>query len=94
MLEWKVEFTYEGEEDLDKLDKEIKERVLDKIKWLRDNFNQIILLPLSEEWRGFFKLRVGDWRVIYDVDNLKREITIHRVDKRDKIYKRKIGKIN
>lgn len=89
MLKWKIEFTYEGQEDLDKLNKQIRERVLDKIIWTRDNFDQTIPLSLTEEWRGFFKLRVGDWRVVYDIERLKRRITIHRIDRRDKIYKRK-----
>lgn len=88
-MSWKVIFTYEGQRDLDKLNKQVRKRVLDKIIWLGDNFDQIIPLPLSKEWRDLFKLRVGDWRVIYDVDNLKKEIIIHRIDRRDKVYKRK-----
>lgn len=86
---WKVIFTYEGEEDLNKLDKSVRERVLNKVIWLGDNFDQVIALPLSKEWRGFYKLRVGDWRVIYDIDDSRRQITIHRIDRRDKVYKRK-----
>ena len=56
---------------------------------MRDNFNQIDPLSLSSEWQGFFKLRIGEWRVIYDIDNNIKEITIHKIDKRDKVYKRK-----
>ena len=89
MAQWKIEFTFEGEEDLAKLDESVRKRVIKKILWLRDNFDQIIPLPLSGEWRGFFKLRIGSWRVIYEIDEFKKEITIHRIDKRDKIYKRK-----
>jgi len=89
MPEWKVIFTVEAEEDLKKLDKQIQKGVIEKIIWLRDNFDQIIPLPLGGKWQGFFKLRIGKWRVIYEVENLKRQITIHRIDKRDKIYKRK-----
>ncbi|OGZ18380.1 MAG: hypothetical protein A2V72_02095 [Candidatus Nealsonbacteria bacterium RBG_13_37_56] len=88
-MDWDVNFTYEGKEDLEKLSGEVRERVFNKIVWLKNNFGQIVSLPLSNEWRGFFKLRVGDWRVIYDIDNKLKEITIHRIDKRDKVYKRK-----
>lgn len=89
MPKWKIEFTFEGEEDLAKLDKAIQKRVIEKILWLRDNFDQIVPLPLSGEWQGFFKLRVGNWRVIYEIEELKKQIIIHRIDKRDKIYKRR-----
>ncbi len=88
MPQWKVKFTIEAKEDLDKLDKQIRRRVVEKILWLRDNFDQILPLPLSNKWQGFFKLRVGDWRVIYEIKDSKKQITIHQIDKRDKIYKK------
>jgi len=87
MPQWKVKFTIEAEEDLDKLDKQIRNRVIGKILWLKDNFDQLLPLPLGGKWQGFFKLRVGDWRIIYEVEDLKKQITIHRIDRRDKIYK-------
>lgn len=89
MSQWKVDFTCEAEDDLDKLDKQIRKRVIEKTLWLRDNFDQIIPLPLGGRWQGFFKLRVGDWRVIYEIEDLKKQITIHLIDRRDKIYKRR-----
>ena len=89
MPQWKIKFTFEAEEDLGKLDKQIRKRVIGKILWLRDNFDQIIPLPLGSRWQGFFKLRVGDWRVVYEVEDFKKQITIHQIDRRDKIYKRR-----
>lgn len=89
MPQWKVKFTVEAEKDLDKLDKQIRERVLEKILWLKDNFDQIIPLPLGGRWQGFFKLRVGDWRVIYEVEDVKKRLTIHLIDHRDKVYQRR-----
>jgi len=56
---------------------------------MRKNFDQITPLPLGDKWRGFFKLRIGDWRVVYEIEISKRLITIHYIDHRDKIYKRK-----
>ena len=88
MSGWRVIFTIEAEEDLDRLDKQVRKRVIEKILWLRNNFEQIIPLPLGGKWQGFFKLRVGDWRIIYETENSLKQIIIHRIDKRDKIYKR------
>jgi len=85
----KVKFTVEAEEDLDKLDKQIRRRAIGKILWLRDNFDEILPLPLSNKWQGFFKLRVGDRRIIYEVNDFKKQITIYQIDRRDKIYKKK-----
>jgi len=89
-MSWRVEFTYKAQESLERLDEEAKERILNKIIWLRSNFDQINPLPLSNEWQGFFKLRIGDWRIIYNTDRIKKEITVHKIDRRDKVYKKHV----
>ena len=89
MREWRFELTDEAEADLGKLDSSIRTQVLEKIKWFRENFEQITPLPLGGKWRGFFKLRVGDYRIIYEVERERGMVTIHYIDRRDKIYKRK-----
>ena len=86
-MRWRVNFTYEAEKDLERLDGIIRRRILDKLIWFRDNFDTITPLPLGGKWRGFFKLRAGDWRIIYEVEVKKFLVTIHCIDNRDKIYK-------
>lgn len=89
MPQWLLDFTPEAENDLSKLDKGLRKRVIDKLDWLQANFNNIIPSTLGGDWQECFKLRVGDWRVIYKVDWGKHLITVYIVDRRDKIYKRK-----
>jgi mRNA interferase RelE/StbE len=89
MPKWILDFTPEAERDFKKLDKSLKKRISEKLDWLLKNFDNIIPLPLSGEWRGFFKLRADDWRVIYKVEWEKNRIIVHLIDRRDKIYKRK-----
>jgi len=91
MARWTLIFTPEAEDDLARLDKQLKGRVIDKMDWLRANFEQITPLPLGGGWQGFFKLRVGDWRVIYEVVQDEKVIKIRVIDHRDKIYKRRIS---
>lgn len=88
-MKWRIFITKEAEEDLDDLDSSIRNRILQKLIWARDNFDDIVPLPLGGLWRGFFKLRIGDWRVIYDIEIKKHIITVHQVGLRDKIYKTK-----
>ena len=88
MSYWKAKLTFEAQEDLNNLDKIVWDRVVKKILWLKNSFDQIIPLPLGGGWRGFFKLRVGDWRVIYEIVESEMLIIVHRVDHRDKVYKR------
>lgn len=88
MPKWQAVFTKEAERDLMRLGHQIRNRVLQKIKWVQENFDFVTPLPLGGQWRGFFKLRVGDWRIIYEVEISNKRIIIHYIDLRDKIYKR------
>ncbi len=60
MAKWQLVVTQEAEHDLDRLGSDVRSRVLQKIKWLEDNFDMITPLPLGGQWRGFFKLRIGE----------------------------------
>ena len=42
--------------------------------------------PLSGQWRGFRRLRVGDWRVIYRVVDMT--VYIHVIGIRRDVYER------
>ena len=57
-----------AKKDLEKLDPPIKKRILKKISWLAENLDHITPKSLSGEYSNLYKLRVGDWRVIYDFE--------------------------
>jgi len=63
-----IEWNEDAIRDLDRLDKPIAQRILKKINWLSGNFENITPEPLSGQFKGTFKLRIGDWRVIYMVE--------------------------
>jgi len=44
---------------------------------------------IRRRFREFYKLRVGDWRVIYKINWEERIIIVCCVDRRDKIYKKR-----
>lgn len=87
MVGWSVKFTPEAEEDLARLDTIVQKRVIEKITWLKTNFLKIKHKTLSNKWKGFHKLRIGDWRVVYEVERDLNRIIIHRIERRDKVYK-------
>ncbi len=85
-MSYRVEFKQKAIADLESLTKIFQERIIKKIKWLAENFNQITPQPLSANLSSLFKLRVGDYRVIYSVDQNAEYITVHRVGHRREIY--------
>jgi len=84
---YRVRFKPEAIDDMENLDRIIAQRVLNKIRWLQDNFENVIPETLEGEFKECFKLRVGDWRVVYTVDRNEKIITIHLVGHRSKIYR-------
>ncbi|MBW4572905.1 MAG: type II toxin-antitoxin system RelE/ParE family toxin [Tolypothrix carrinoi HA7290-LM1] len=61
-----IEYEPEALADLEKLTQAVRERVVKKINWLAENFDQVNPQSLTADLSGFFKLRVGDYRVIYE----------------------------
>ena len=72
---------------LSSLDKPSAKRILDRLSWLSDNFDNITHVPLKGNLAGTYKLRVGDWRIIYSFSLDKHIITIHIIGHRREIYK-------
>ena len=89
MDNWKFSITDQGKTDLKNLDAEVRQRVLEKLEWFTENFGNLVPIPLGGIWKGFFKLRVGDWRIVYEINYLEHIITVHVVDNRNKIYKKR-----
>ncbi len=86
-MPYDVTFRPETEQDFKRLDAQIAERILRKIKWLSENFELITPQPLKGEWKGKFKLRIGDYRVVYSVNEEEKRITIHMAGHRQEVYK-------
>ncbi len=83
-----VEFLPVAKDDLTALDKPIAQRVLKKIHWLAENFEHIPRQPLTGNWQGYFKLRVGDYRIIYTTSEPPATIIfIHLIKHRREVYK-------
>ena len=87
MTAYQVEFLPKAAEELERLDNLIIKRILSKLRWLADNSEVIVPEPLSGQLKGLFKLRVGNYRIIYSLDQERRIITVHLVGHRSEIYK-------
>lgn len=59
------------------------------VKFGSENFENIFPEVLTGEFREFYKLRIGDWRVMYKVNWLDRIIIVSYINRRDKVYKKR-----
>jgi len=71
---------------LQKLSESDRKRIFSAIEKLEDPFSQ----PY-EKVKGrkdLYRIRVGDYRIIYRVDKLNKIVSVHLVDKRERVYDR------
>lgn len=84
---YQVRFLDSASKDLKKLDRTISNRIVDKIRWLANNFLNIKHDRLAGDLADFYKVRVGDYRIIYEVLTTEKVIIIHAIGHRKEIYK-------
>jgi mRNA interferase RelE/StbE len=80
-----IEWAESATKDLDKLDTPIARRISKRITWLSNSFQSVVPERLAGGLKGTFKLRVGDWRVVYTVEG--NTIVIQFIGHRREIYR-------
>ena len=56
-----------AEVDLTRLDRSVARRIVNRIQWLAEHFDDLKPELLAGTLSGFYKFRVGDYRIIYKV---------------------------
>jgi mRNA interferase RelE/StbE len=89
-MAWRVELSDSAAKQLRKLDPQIAKRILsflrDRVANL-DDPRSIGEALHGKELGDFWKYRVGDWRIIADLDDGVMLITVIRVGNRREIYR-------
>ncbi len=75
-----------AERDLDRLEDEVYKRVLGKIKGLGREPRPPGSIKLTAE-EGY-RLRVGDFRILYRIDDGTKRIYVYRIKHRREVYSR------
>ncbi len=87
MSVYTVKFTPTAAQSIKRLPPDIKRRVKYKLEWLAEQIDIIRPVPLRGKFKGLYKLRVGNYRIIYEIDREKFLIIVHLVGHRREIYK-------
>ncbi|MBN2464993.1 type II toxin-antitoxin system RelE/ParE family toxin [candidate division WOR-3 bacterium] len=75
--------------DLARLDRPEARRIVQRIDWLASNFGTVKREALSGDLAGFYKLRVGDFRVIYETLDAEQVLLVHAIGHRREIYRKR-----
>ena len=82
-----VELSQKAQKFLDKLDKQIKERIEERLRKLGDEpVPSDAKFIFREDGDKVFRYRIGDYRALYKVKDKEKIVLIAKIDKRPKVY--------
>lgn len=82
---FRVSITSRAERDLKRLDRPIKNRIVSAISTLASDPRPPGCLKVRSE-EGVWRIRVGDWRVGYQVNDKASEVLVVRIAHRSDFY--------
>jgi mRNA interferase RelE/StbE len=86
-MSFRITWEQDAVDALDNLDAIIVRRILVRISWLAKNLENIKPQALTGTLKGYFKLRAGNYRIIYTINRREKEVVIEYVGHRRDIYK-------
>lgn len=82
---YSLQFDEKALQNIEKFPKEVQERIINKLQQAKENpYHYFVKLTNREE----FKLRVGEYRIIADINDSKIVILVLFANHRKKVYKR------
>jgi mRNA-degrading endonuclease RelE of RelBE toxin-antitoxin system len=86
---WSVKLSKRALKHLERLGQKNSNRILRNLEKLEDMDNPLLhrdVRPLIGKLRGFHRLRIGDFRIIFELDRKKRRIGFHVIVSREDAY--------
>lgn len=89
-MNWKIEIKPIAEKYYSKLDKSTRKRIKEALMRLEESKNPLFqenVRALTGKLQGDYRLRVGDWRVLFSPDGKRKIIYVYAILPRGKAYK-------
>jgi len=89
-LAWDIEFDPDAVKDLKKLDKQVQIRILGFLRsrlGAMENPRELGEALAGSQLGNYWKYRVGDWRLICDIQDRRIVVRVLRVGNRREVYR-------
>ena len=86
---YRVRILDEATRQLARLDKPVGRFVVRRINWLAENLDDIRPEALTGDLSRLYKLRAGDYRILYEILHDESIIVIHEIGHRKGIYRKR-----
>lgn len=84
---YKIDYAERLEDTIKKFPKHDRKSIYDKIDSLKKDPRPSGVEPLQGEWKGFYRVRTGDYRIIYRIQDKILTVYIVKVAKRGEVYR-------
>lgn len=88
-MTWKIEYSKDVNKFVQKnnLQAEVSEELKKFLLRLKGVDVNINLKKLVGDWEGYYRLRKGDIRIIFEINKLEKSLHVEKVDLRGRVYK-------
>jgi mRNA interferase RelE/StbE len=86
---YSIRFLDGAEKDLESLGHAERRNIVARIDWLAVNAERIKHKALTGELRSLYKFRVGDYRILYEINKVEKQIIVYAVGHRREIYRKR-----
>ncbi|MCK9287500.1 MAG: type II toxin-antitoxin system RelE/ParE family toxin [Sphaerochaetaceae bacterium] len=87
-MAWQTKFESQAEKELSSLDNSVKIRILKYLRKLEGCEDPRTLgKPLTENFFGYWRYRVGNYRIVFRICDTELVILLLAIRKRDVVYK-------
>lgn len=88
MAAYQIGFTKSAKKEFDKLPKLVQDKVLEALELLSVNpYSDLLQVKKMHGADLLYRLRIGDYRIIYEIQNKKLTIVIIKIGHRREVYR-------
>jgi mRNA interferase RelE/StbE len=88
MAQYTVEFVRSARKEFVKLPARIRDRIVDALKLLsHDPYSELLRIKKLKGAEDLFRIRLGDYRVVYEIDGNKLIVIVIKIGHRSEIYR-------
>ena len=88
-MNWKIGFSRDAEKFLkqENLQSETVVEIIKFLKKMKGESVSVDVKKLKGDWQGFYRIRKGKLRIIFELNFQEHSIYVARIDQRGKVYK-------
>ena len=86
MADYSISFARSARKELEHLSGDVAERILTKIELLAANPRPVGVIKLHGQ-KNLWRMRVGDYRVVYSIDDLSKAVDVSVIRHRRDVYR-------